>query len=67
MKQQQQRGGSMRGRGGGGRGRGRGGGRGGRGGRKFDGNGQRIKTSTTNLPLELKAQVEADGKSMCFH
>lgn len=69
MKQQQQRGGNMRGRGGGGRGRGRGGGRGGRGGgrggRKFDGNGQRIKTSTTNLPLELKAQVEADGKSIC--
>ncbi|KAI8578062.1 hypothetical protein K450DRAFT_248840 [Umbelopsis ramanniana AG] len=60
MKQQQQRGGNMRGRGG--RGRGRGGGRGGRGGRKFDGNGQRIKTSTTNLPLELKAQVEADEK-----
>jgi hypothetical protein len=55
MKQQQYRGGNMRGRG---RGRGRGRDRGG----KFDSNGQRIKSSTTNLPLELKAEVEADGK-----
>jgi hypothetical protein len=75
MKQQQQRGGNIRGRGGNTRGRGGMRGRGGRGGMrgrgrpgtKFDGNGERIKTSTTNLPLELKAQVEADGKDLLWN